>query len=66
MGLHPLRVTLPFERWSLDFIGLCPETKSGNDWILVGIDHCTKWPVARTLKKATTETLSLFIYEGIF
>ena len=66
VGLFPLKTTYPFERWSLDFIGICPETKSKNRWIIVGIDHCTKWPIARAVKEATAESVSKFIYEEIF
>lgn len=64
--LRPTKPTSPFERWSLDFIGICPKTKRGNLWILVAIDNCTKWPLARAVKEATAEEVAKFIYEEIF
>lgn len=64
--LHPLEPeTIPFRRWSLDFIGRLPETAEGNRWILVAIDHLTRWPIVRALKDATAEEVARFIYEEI-
>ena len=36
-----------FNTWSVDFAGPLPKTKSGNQYLLVGIEHMSKWPVAR-------------------
>lgn len=55
----------PFQRWSIDFIGLLPESDSGNRWILVAVDHMTRWCVARAVKDATAEEVARFIYDEI-
>ncbi|CAF4069075.1 unnamed protein product, partial [Didymodactylos carnosus] len=47
--LHPLISVAAFHRWSLDFIGQLPLTEQGNRWILVAIDHTTKWPIAKAV-----------------
>lgn len=30
-------------RWGIDFAGPLPETDRGNEYVLVCIEHCTKW-----------------------
>eukprot|EP00158_Paraphelidium_tribonemae_P008302 Partr_v1_DN28545_c0_g1_i5_m73313 putative to reverse transcriptase len=55
----------PFERWSLDFVGILPTTESGNRWIITAVDHATRWPIARALKNATHDEIAKFIYEEI-
>lgn len=64
--LHPLNPVTPFKRWSLDFIGRLPKSRYGNCWILVAVDHCTKWPIAKAFQHADTITGAKFIYEEIF
>jgi transposase InsO family protein len=65
--LHPLpvRYIRPFSRWGIDFIGALPKTTKGNRWLLVAIDYCTKWPIARATKSATAETVAEFIENEI-
>lgn len=64
-SIHPLPAVPAFHRWSLDFVGILPETAAGNRWILTAVDHATKWPIARALKTATSEEVVKFIYEEI-
>jgi transposase InsO family protein len=63
--LHPLVPVPAFHRWSLDFIGQLPLTQKGNRWILLAIDHTTKWPIARVAQNATHEFVAKFVYEEI-
>lgn len=65
--LHPLSVSYlrPFSRWGLDFIGPLPKTPRGNTWLIVAIDYCTKWPIAKPLKAATAEEVAIFIENEI-
>jgi transposase InsO family protein len=63
--LHPLTPVPPFHRWSLDFIGQLPLTSNGNRWILVAIDHTTKWPIVKVAQNATHEIVAKFIYQEI-
>lgn len=55
----------PFARWSIDFVGVLPETDTGNRWIIVAVDHMTRWVVAKALNEATAENTAVFIYEEI-
>jgi hypothetical protein len=50
-------------KWGLDFIGLIKLT--GNKYILVVIDHATKWLEAKALKTNTTVVTTIFLYEYI-
>lgn len=63
--LHPLTPVPPFHRWSLDFIGQLPITPNGNRWILVALDHTTKWPIIQVVPHATHEIVAQFIYHEI-
>ena len=63
---HPIPPTNPFMRWGIDFIGRLPLTKRGNKWIIVAVDHCTRWPVAQAVPEATSKAVANFIYEQIF
>ena len=62
-SIHLLPAVPAFHRWSLDFVGILPETAAGNRWILTAVYHATKWPIARALKTATSEEVVKFIYE---
>ncbi len=64
--LHPLDPpTSLFSRWSIDFIGRLPITADGNRWILVAIEHVSRWVVAKAMKEATAEEVAKFIYTEI-
>lgn len=63
--LHPLAPVPAFHRWNLDFIGPLPETSNGNRWLLVAIDHTTKWPIVKASPTATHELVAKFVYEAI-
>ena len=41
--LQPLRLSGVMFRWGVDFAGPLPLTSRGNRYILVCIEHCTKW-----------------------
>ncbi|OIR55908.1 MAG: uncharacterized protein A8A55_3346, partial [Amphiamblys sp. WSBS2006] len=55
----------PFERWGMDFIGRMPVSESGNKWILVAIDHFSKWPIAKAVPEASAKTVVEFIKENL-
>ena len=41
--LQPLRLSGVVFRWGIDFVGPLPTTSRGNRYVLVCIEHCTKW-----------------------
>ncbi len=54
-----------FHRVALDTIGPLPETKSGNKYILVAIDHYSKWCEAKAVVDHSAKTASRFLEDDI-
>ena len=42
-----------------------PKTAHGNRWILVAVDHCTNWVVAKATTNAEANTVAEFLYREI-
>ena len=56
--LHPLPVVRKsFRRLAMDIVGLLPNIKARNKYLLVVMDYATKWLEAFALRNATTETV---------
>ena len=60
-----LEVTHLFERFGLDYVGPLPTSTSGKNYIIVGMEYYTKWPVARAVVKADAANAVDFVYEEI-
>jgi hypothetical protein len=54
-----------FHRVALDTAGPLPETKSGNRYILVAIDHYSKWCEAKAVADHSAKTASRFLEDNI-
>jgi len=54
-----------FHRVALDTAGPLPETKSGNKYILVAIDHYSKWCEAKAVVDHSAKTPSRFLEDEI-
>ncbi len=54
-----------FHRVALDTTGPLPETKSGNRYILVAIDHYSKWCEAKAVADHSAKTTSRFLEDDI-
>jgi transposase InsO family protein len=54
--LNPITATMPASHWSLDMGGPFKITSRGNKFILIMVDICTRYTIARAVpdKKATT------------
>ena len=48
-----------FNTWSIDFAGPLPNTRKGNRYFIIGVEHVSKWPVARSIPP------SLFNAKGV-
>lgn len=57
--LQQYRVGVPMERVAIDLLGPLPRSDSGNQWIMVVGDYCTKWMEAYPLPDATAGTVAL-------
>jgi len=54
-----------FHRVALDTAGPLPETKSRNKYILVAIDHYSKWCEAKAITDHSAKTASRFLEDDI-
>ncbi len=54
-----------FHRVALDTTGPLPETKSGNKYILVAIDHYSKWCEAKAIADHGAKTAARFLEDEI-
>ena len=56
--LHPLPIIKnTFQRVAMVIFGPLKRTKSGDKYVLVGVDYAIKWPEAFPLKNMTPETV---------
>jgi len=54
-----------FHRVAMDTVGPLPETKSGNKYILVAIDHYSKWCEAKAVVDHGAKTVARFLEDDI-
>eukprot|EP00253_Pinus_taeda_P016527 PITA_16527 len=63
MPLNPQLVIEPFENWGLDFIGLINPSSNQKTYILVATEYVTKWVEAKTLRRATEDSVIHFLFQ---
>ncbi len=63
--LKSIHVCDLFHRVALDTVGLLPDTKSGNKYILVAIDHYLKWCEAKAIVDHGAKTAARFLEDEI-
>lgn len=60
--LHPIPPPeAPFEVWGIDHLGPFPRTSDGNRYILVAVDHLTKWVELCPVASTSTEEVVRFL-----
>jgi Integrase zinc binding domain/Integrase core domain len=55
----------PLYQVGIDVVGPLPRTLTGYRYIVVAVDHFTKWPEARALTEADAQSIVRFLYEDI-
>jgi len=64
--LEPIKKgTKPFHQVGVDIMGPLPRTLTGKRYVVVAVDHFTKWVEARALEEADAQSIATFIYEDI-
>jgi hypothetical protein len=64
--LNPIpKNPIPFHQVGIDVVGPLPRTLTGFRYIVVAVDHFTKWPEARALEEADAQSITRFLYEDI-
>ena len=62
MPLHTMTSPWPFSTWGIDIIWkLHPTASNGHEFILVAIDHFTKWVEATSYKVLNSKNVAQFI-----
>jgi transposase InsO family protein len=59
-------VGAPMERLAVDILGPLPVTESGNKYLLVAVDHFTKWPEAVPLPNQEAATIAEALMTHVF
>lgn len=62
----PIQPSDLFETWGVDFIGPLPPGTNQEKYIIVAVEHATRWLVAKAVHSADAKTTAKFIYEEIF
>ena len=64
--LEAIRKTIhPFRHVGIDVMGLLPRTMSENRYIVIAVDHFTKWTEARALKSNDAQSIASFFYDDV-
>jgi Integrase zinc binding domain/Integrase core domain len=64
--LQPIiKTPIPFYHVGIDVMGPLPRTPTGHRYIIVAIDHFTKWVEATATETADAQTITKFLYEDI-
>ena len=61
-----LLVGRPWQKVAVDFVGPMPETTRGNRWILILVDHFTRWRDALAIPDATAPVVTSALDERVF
>jgi hypothetical protein len=63
--LQTIQSSTPMELINIDYVGPISRTRKGNEYLIVAIDHFTKWAFARPVKNPDAASAAKFILEEI-
>ena len=63
--LTSINSPIPFAMWGMDILGPFPMAMAQRKFLIVAIDHFTKWIEAKPLAKITTEQVAQFLWKNI-
>ena len=63
--LHPLPIRGLGYRWEVDFAGALLETAAGNTYVLVCIEHFTKWVELIPLRSKSSKDAARALLKGV-
>jgi hypothetical protein len=65
-ALQPIKkLPKPFYQVGMDVMGPLPITKSGKRYIVIAVDHFTKWVEARALETNDAQSIASFFYDDV-
>lgn len=60
--LHPVQPpTAPFEQVGIDLVGPLPRTPAGNRWVIVCVNHLTRYTETTAVPTASASSVSVFL-----
>ncbi|KAL0361941.1 UNVERIFIED_CONTAM: hypothetical protein Sradi_3878600 [Sesamum radiatum] len=65
VGIELVIPAWPFDHWGLDIIGPFPPAQGQKKFVLVAVDHFTKWIEAEPLTLITEETIIKFLWQNL-
>ena len=64
--LEPIKKpSTPFYHIGIDVMGPLPRSWTGKQYVIVAIDHFTKWVEAQSLETADAQSVLAFVYEEV-
>ncbi len=62
---NPLISPWPFAVWGIDLQGAFPKATGQRQWIVIAVDHFTKWAEAESLASITDHKMIDFVFHNI-